>query len=67
MILFYVFLFLLFLFDTRPVFTGTRSNERYLSKATCASIKGFCVVLVFLAHGSTYIEKMSGGVHLYGK
>ena len=61
MILLYVALIVLFLIDVRPVFTGKHCNACYLSKDYCACVKGFFVVLVFFAHGGTYVRTSDGG------
>lgn len=55
MILIYVLLILLLYIDCKPCLTINSFNDGYLSVDTCAIIKGFFVILVFLRHGIQYI------------
>ena len=58
MALIYPFLVLLFLLDTRPLYT--EKNDNYLSLETCNAIKVFFVCMVFLKHSCNYIKAYMG-------
>lgn len=55
MIFLYVLVFLVFIIDTRFKFCKTGFNTSYLDKMTCVQVKGFMAMLIFLAHGYSYI------------
>ena len=61
MIFLYITLLILFLIDTKPTFYMKTINPNYLSPDTCTSIKGFCVILVFLSHGGKYLTNVGEG------
>ena len=52
-----------FLFDVHPNISKGSFNSNYLSKETCNSIKGFCVILVFLSHCGKYIHYNKTGIN----